>query len=132
MAASRRSNEARGRSASRWPQLVVPEGQIGRQAMLQEQNGAVVEDELGAGLDGRERLAPAMDDWPADIGSQTGRSHRRLETRPRLPRRGSPRAAGVDVAVFDTPGVGAQEVAAPSPAGSVKLTVVPWPSALSM
>ena len=133
MAARGRSNERAAARPPGRPQLVVAEGQIGRQAMLQPQNGAVLEGELGAALDRRERLAPAMDDWAGSRGAHAGRSHRRprFEPAPRPPSgRHAPR--GVDVAVFDAPGVGAQGVAAPSPAGSVKLTVVPWPSALSM
>ena len=77
------------------PELVVAEGQIGRQAPLQPQDGAVLEGELGGPLDRRERLATAMDDWAGGRGgASTGRAHRAAESGPRLgPRRAARRRA---------------------------------------
>ena len=53
-------------------------------------------------------------------------AHGRADARPRLGPGRAPGPAGIDVAVLDAPGVGAQRVAAPSPAGKVKLMRQAW------
>ena len=121
-----------GRPAAERPDLVVAEGQIRRQSPVYPEERPVLEGELDGALDRRQRLAAAVDERAGIRWRRlAGRAHRRAESGTRLGARRAPGPGGVDVAVLDAPGVGAQGAAAPSAPGSVKLTVVPWPSALS-
>ena len=132
MAARGRHDEAHGRPAVERPELVVAEGQIRRQSPIYPEERPVLEGELGSPLDGRQRLAAAVDERTGIRWRRlAGRAHRRADPGPRVGARRAPDPAGVNEAGLDAPGVGAQGAAAPSPAGSVKLTVVPWPRTLS-
>jgi hypothetical protein len=133
MAARRRHDEAPRRPAVERQDLVVAEWKIRRQSPIGTQHGPVLEPKLGGARDRRKRSTLAVNHRRSlQGGDHAWRVHGRAKPRPRERARQPPAPGGAEVAVLDAPGVDAQSVLAPPPAGSVKLTVVPWPSTLSM
>ncbi len=133
MAPRWRDDESRRSPIVERPQLVVSEREIRRQISGHSQHRPVLQHELRGPVEHRGRLTTPVNQRSGGRRcGLMGRAHGRTETRTRLRPGRPPGPAGVDVAVLDPPGVRAQGVVAPSAAGSVKLTVVPWPSALSI